>query len=88
MNDQKLQQKRRKRQAKRAVAQVRARRRGEVEKVQREKALAALNRPKVLAAPADLIGGVGRRLRGLFGGVSLTPDQMDAQAAPIVVPEG
>lgn len=78
MNQQQLQNKRRKRQAKRKVAQVTARRRNHAEKL-----ATAKNRPWINAgsvAPKQVAPGFFGKL---FGGTQITPDQMDTEAAPI-----
>jgi len=77
MNQHKLQQKRRKRQANRKEAQARAKRRGQAEKSQRETALYELSHPrKPRQVPPGFFGK-------LFGGTQITPDQMDAEPAPL-----
>lgn len=80
MNQHRLQQKRRKRQAKRKDAQATARRRGESEKQQRETTIYRLGHPR---SPDPMVhrGTVGRFIGRV--GAMLTGEQMDPVGAPI-----
>ncbi len=78
MNENRLQEKRRKRQAKRKQAQLRARRRNIEASKLREKGPAHYHLPGRRAETAP--GFFGK----LFGGTQVTPDQMDEAPAPIV----
>jgi hypothetical protein len=79
MNQNRLQQKRRKRQAKRKEAQGRARRRNIEASRLRDKTSVPYSLPgSKPATPSP--GFLGR----LFGGTQVAPDQMDTEAAPIV----
>jgi hypothetical protein len=78
MNEHKLQQKRRKRQANRKAAQVTAKRRGHFEKQQREHALYEMRHPRKPSPMPGLLSRLAHRV-----GSAITPDQMDAEAAPI-----
>lgn len=79
MNQNRLQQKRRKRQANRKEAQVRARRRN----MHAEQTRANASAPYALPGrkPATVSPGFFSRL---LGGTQVTPDQMDPAPAPIV----
>lgn len=79
MNQHKLQQKRRKRQASRKAAQVTARRRGQEEKAARDRMIAKM-RADILK-PKPMRQGL---LERFFNGTAVTGDQMDREAAPIV----
>lgn len=81
MDQNRLQQKRRKRQAKRKGAQVRARRQVIAETEARNMGpKKKLVIPTGLTVPKAQSGLLGR----LFGGTQVTPDQMDTEPAQIV----
>ncbi len=79
MNQNRLQEKRRKRQAKRKEAQVRARRRNIEAAHLRDGGSKPYSLPG--SKPATVSPGFFSRL---LGGTQVTPDQMDQASAPIV----